>query len=161
MKLAEGAIYEIVDLDVPQGLPHNSPRAIVHEVHEYKGQYIVYGSKFAHEQHIYIHGYERIPERILCFVVIPQELVPARIHAFSKALSGRNLAIREGENLLYIVNWGLRLGKVWWLKTLNDLTRAGLLSQATQVVDWYLHWQIYGELPQDIQGLIKASKEGT
>ena len=147
MQIRTGQQYQLVNLEVPQGTPGNPPRILVGEVLGYKGQYIVYGEKLAHQQHVYRVGFEDVPERPACFVMLPREPVPENVLLLSKMLKGLPLALMDGTDLYYIVNWTSNLGSLWWTARGEQASRDEMIRRARKVVDLYLEWNEKGQVP--------------
>ena len=148
MQIREGNRYQLVNLDVPQGTPGNPPRIVVREVLEYKSQYIVYGAKPAHQQHVYRVGFETIPERYACFVLLPGERNERNVLVLSGMLGGLPLALQDGQDLYYIVNWGSRLGSLWSTEAGRQPSRDELVYRGRKVVDLYVDWEEKHEVPE-------------
>lgn len=142
--------YFLIDHQVAQGTPHNPPVLEVVRVQEYWGQLIVFGIKHAHQQHIYIHGYEDIPAHPSCGVVLPHETAE-RAAEVTRMFRGRPISLRPWLILqdledVPIVNWARRLGNLW--QPVDYWDPEERLRRAQVVIEVYLYWKRYGEWPR-------------
>ena len=166
MRIAPHQRYHIVDSAVPQGTPGNPPRLEVLEVLEYKGQFVMYSQILPFQQHIYRIGFEDMPGKRACFVVLPKESVTNMVDKITNLLKGRALAIQEIEPdangfkaRLNIVNWASHLGVLWG----NDVPmgqkagREELIQRGIKVVDIYLEWLRWDKAPKWVT-VAKAGK---
>ena len=136
MKLGPGRVYDVVNMSTKE-----RARLEVHELYQYEGQYIVYATKPTHQVRVF-RGVVTAPGRPSCFVVLPGEST-ANIAWLVGILNGLPLALREGGELLYIVNKG-RVAGVWDGTVKN---REAMLKENRRVVDLYLEWKRTGQLP--------------
>ncbi len=140
MRIKEGSQVIIQNALRPQGTPDNPPIFVIHELSEYKGQYIVFASKMPHQQHVFLHGFETIPERAACFVLLPNETDGRRVE-FTNELRGHPLFLQQGPDRLLIINWRSTLADIANGAT-ND--KAELLERGRKVIDLYDEWRHAG-----------------
>lgn len=129
--------YEVLSRDVQEGLPGILPRIVIYDIYDYKEQYICYGEKLRHEQHIYIHGFEDIPTRPLCFVLLPRA-TREEIKKLVRTLEGRPLILKDGQTEIDIVNWQVPQHDIWSPTPVYKFTREQLVAQARGAIDMYL-----------------------
>ena len=156
MQLRSGAQYQMIDKDVPQGLPQDPPHLEIVDVLNYKGQYMIYGFKPTHAQHVYAHGFEPIADRAVACVVLPQASTDD-VEFLCGVLRGRRIQVQMGNELLSIVNWAARLGDLWWTEPGRTATKGELLKRAETVVNIYDEWQRLGRFPRWV--VIARNKE--
>lgn len=145
MEIKVGGQYSIIDLEVPQGLLSTPPIVRLDEAVEYAGELICSGIKLRHEQHVYVHGFESIEARPIVFVVMRTERVPQNILAFTRAVRGLPLALQNGPDLVYILNWNYLMESLAYAP--EKPHKAAMLGQAHQVIAWYHLWRLTGILP--------------
>ena len=149
MQLETGNLYEVHNLRVPQGTPGAHPRITIHDIIEYEGECLVYGTKLVHQQHVYLHGVQTIRDKAVGFAVLRGEPVAQNILKLSDELRGQHLGIGlvHSRDILYILNWASRLGALWWTEEGKEPNRDELLRRAQIAVDVYHEWKRLGHLP--------------
>lgn len=126
-----------------QGIYRDGPRFVIHDVSDYKGQLIVYATKLPHQQRVFIHGVETIPERAGCFVILMNEPEDITLRLI-RELRGFPLYLTKGQDRVYIVNWrsadlpGISDGPT------NDKDK--LVGRAANVIDLYQVWRDAGHV---------------
>ena len=147
MKLKINGQYKLIDHGVGQGLPGNPPLLRVQSLAEYKGQWIVVGEKLAHQQHVYRCGFQTIPARLSCGVVLPGD-IPANAKALTMAFNGRPMALQEDGDatMIPLVNWAATLGALWQSHG-KPRGHDELMRRATKVIDVYHEWRLTGNWP--------------
>lgn len=143
MRIIPGSVYDIMVLHQPQGTPSNLPRFVCEDVYEVDGQYMVIGRKPVHQQEIYSSGFQDIPERLSCFVILPGADA-VEIARVVELLKGFPLALKEGADLLFIVNWATRVPGI---SDGHSNDRDVLLGRARKVVEVCLHLREKGKPP--------------
>ena len=62
-------------------------------------------------------------------------------------LKGLPLALMDGTDLYYIVNWTSNLGSLWWTARGEQASRDEMIRRARKIVDLYLEWNEKGQVP--------------
>ena len=135
MQLGSGHTYDLVNLATDQ-----RGRFTVHDLYNYKGQMIVYGTLAPHQVRV-VRGVKSVKERPSCPVVLPNESGPT-IAKFVDQLNGLPLAFRDGQDLVFLVNMQGLPG--FWESSKMD--RESLLDKSRKVIDLYHDWKRLGEV---------------
>ena len=144
MELKAGHIYDLMNLMVPQGTPGAHPKFKLNDTYEYRGELIVRGEKLAHQNHPYRVGFTDVPASEAVFVVL-RDTGAANVARMVDFLKGLPLALRRGDDLLYIVNWATRLGALWYTPWGEKPNTDELLKRARKAIDIYRYVRTNGK----------------
>ena len=135
MNLVAGEILTIRNMSTGE-----EARFHLHDLHEYRDQLICYATKLPHEVRAF-RGIIPVKSRRSSWVILPRES-PYRTMRLVEILKGLPLAVRDGEDLLYVVNTDSD-SKVWGgpLKDRDDH-----LEKCRRVIDEYYRLKAAGDL---------------
>ena len=137
MNLVAGEILTIVNLT---WTPHEEARFHLHDVFDYRDQVVCYATKLSHEVRAF-RGIISVKTRKSSWVILPRES-PYRTIRLIEILKGSPLAIRDGRDLLYIVNTDS--GSKIWNGPLKN--RDDHLEKCRRVIDEYYKLRDAGDL---------------
>ena len=143
MRIQTARRYQLIDFTVPQGLKDLPPLCEVHDIYPYRGQLIIYGSKFAH-YNVGKLGFHNVPDHPVCFVVMPDE-ENENVHAMSRGLKGYRLGLRsmlaignESADEIPVMNWHSNMGELWQgPRAAAGATKDELVKRAHIAIDVY------------------------
>ena len=138
MKLIAGVTYFVHNVDVPQGLPRTPPQFRLTDIYDYNGAYVAIGYKLTHQQHVYIHGFETIPEHQGGFVVCPG-VGEVLIDNFSLGLLGSRLRLEHilTGDIIPMMNWGRRVEGLWITPGGQRTSKDNLVLRARLAIDGF------------------------
>lgn len=135
--------YEVLGRDIQEGLPGILPRIMLYNIYDYLGQWLCVGEKLRHEQHPFIHGFEIIPARLLCCVILPQATT-TEVTTLVRKLKGRPLTLQDPTPIGTIVdqwdlvNWEVPQYDIWSPVPIYKFQREDLLKQGQAAIRMYL-----------------------
>ena len=151
MKFGPGQEYDILSIEafkVISTLPAYSrhkqevSRFLTHELHNYLGQRILYGTVLQHDFRV-ARGVQEVKTRPSCFVVLMKE-TGGNIERLVKILKGDPLGIRQGGQLVPIINWSSELPGISDGRTKD---KDKLIDRAIKVINLYRYWKEHDARP--------------